>query len=77
MPSPSWPRPRRAPPAFLPSFGEPTPPPSFEAMYAEPAFAAPRRPRRPRAGRPRGGGRQDEEDEDLESFQAWLQSLKR
>lgn len=60
------------PEPFLPSFAEPTPPPTFEDMTPEPAFAAPA----PAPAAPAAAG-QDEEDEDLESFQAWLQSLKR
>jgi tetratricopeptide (TPR) repeat protein len=71
------------PEPFFPSFAEPTPPPTFEEMSPEPSFAAPApspapspapAPAAPAA--PAAAG-QDEEDEDLESFQAWLQSLKR
>lgn len=60
-------------PAFIPSFAEPTPPPVFEAPAPPPAPAA---PPAAAAAAPQAGG-QDEDDEDLESFQAWLQSLKR
>lgn len=61
-------------PAFIPSFAEPTPPPVF--AEPAPAFTAPAPP--PAAPpAPAASGAQDEEDEDLESFQAWLQSLKR
>jgi len=68
---------------FFPSFAEPTPPPTFEEMSPEPAFAAPApaptpapAPAAPTPAAPAAAGG-DEEDEDLESFQAWLQSLKR
>jgi tetratricopeptide (TPR) repeat protein len=57
------------PPAFVPSLAfEPVAPPA----PATPPSAAPAAP----AASTKEGG-QDEEDEDLESFQAWLQSLKR
>ncbi|HEX6038108.1 tetratricopeptide repeat protein [Longimicrobium sp.] len=69
QPEPELPAPPVAEaPAFIPSFAEPTPPPVFEAPA--PAPAAPAAPA-PQAGGP------EEDDEDLESFQAWLQSLKR
>ncbi|HEV3052997.1 MAG TPA: tetratricopeptide repeat protein [Longimicrobium sp.] len=56
-----------APSAFVPSLAfEPAPPPSPVASAA---------PATPAASAPAAG--QDEDDEDLESFQAWLQSLKR
>ena len=67
-PEPEMPTPS-AEPAFIPSFAEPTPPPVFEAPAQTPAPTPP--PATPAASA------QDEEDEDLESFQAWLQSLKR
>jgi tetratricopeptide (TPR) repeat protein len=51
-------------PTFIPSFAAPTPPPPQPA----PAPAAPA---------PAVEAQQEEDDEDLESFQAWLQSLKR
>ena len=51
-------------PSFIPSFAAPTPPPPPPA----PAPAAPP---------PAAEAQQEEDDEDLESFQAWLQSLKR
>jgi tetratricopeptide (TPR) repeat protein len=54
-------------PAFIPSYAEPTPPPTFAAPTPPPAA-----PSAPAASAAEG-----EEDEDLESFQAWLQSLKR
>jgi tetratricopeptide (TPR) repeat protein len=77
-----------APPAapepepFRPSFGEPTPPPTFEDITPGVAYAAPAPPPAPAApapapAAPAAAAGQDEEDEDLESFQAWLQSLKR
>ncbi|HEU4885006.1 MAG TPA: tetratricopeptide repeat protein [Longimicrobium sp.] len=58
------------PSAFVPSAAfEPVAPP-------EPAVTPPpAAPAAPAASAPAGG--QDEDDEDLESFQAWLQSLKR
>lgn len=55
------------PPAFVPSLAfepAPAPAPAPAAAPAPPAAAAP-------------AGGQEEDDEDLESFQAWLQSLKR
>jgi hypothetical protein len=55
------------PSAFVPSL-------AFEPV-APPVPAAPPAPAAPAAGAPAAG--QDEDDEDLESFQAWLQSLKR
>lgn len=58
---PAEPQPQAAAPA--PMF-EPTPPPPSQAAPAEPAQPAQQQ---------QGG----DEDEDLESFQAWLQSLKR
>lgn len=63
------------PEPLFPSFAEPTPPPTFEEMSPEPGFAAPAPAPAPPVA-PAAAG-QDEEDEDLESFQAWLQSLKR
>jgi tetratricopeptide (TPR) repeat protein len=54
---------------FVPSMAfEPVAPPA-------PATPPPAAPAAPAAGAPAAG--QDDEDEDLESFQAWLQSLKR
>lgn len=71
-------------PAFIPSFAEPTPPPVFEEAAPAPSFAAPAPPPvpapaapAPAPAAPAASGGQDEDDEDLESFQAWLQSLKR
>jgi tetratricopeptide (TPR) repeat protein len=66
-PEPEPVREPEAPAAFVPSLAfEPAPPPP-------PVASAP--PAAPAAS-PAAAG-QDEEDEDLESFQAWLQSLKR
>jgi tetratricopeptide (TPR) repeat protein len=65
-PEPEPVREPEAPSAFVPSLAfEPTPPPP-------PVASA---PAAPAASAPAAG--QDEDDEDLESFQAWLQSLKR
>lgn len=58
------------PSAFVPSLAfEPVAPPPAPVTPPPPALAT------PAASAPAGG--QDEDDEDLESFQAWLQSLKR
>jgi tetratricopeptide (TPR) repeat protein len=73
-PEPEMPAPAAEPePAFIPSFAEPTPPPVFEAPAPPPP--APAAPATPAASA--GPAAEGEEDEDLESFQAWLQSLKR
>jgi tetratricopeptide (TPR) repeat protein len=74
-PQPAPAPPAEAAPAYIPSFAEPTPPPVFEAPAPPAAFAAPAPP--PAAPAAPAAGAQDEEYEDLESFQAWLQSLKR
>ena len=62
---PAPPAEQPAAPVEAPRAPEPPPPPAAEAP-APPA---------PAPGAPAGG--QEEDDEDLESFQAWLQSLKR
>jgi tetratricopeptide (TPR) repeat protein len=68
-PEPEPVREPEAPSAFVPSLAfEPAPPPP-------PVASAPPAPSVPAASTPAAG--QDEDDEDLESFQAWLQSLKR
>lgn len=60
------------PSSFVPSMAfEPAAPPAPAAPVTPPPAA----PAAPAASAPAAGG--DDEDEDLESFQAWLQSLKR
>lgn len=63
-----------APEAAAPPAPAPAPAPAA-ALDPAPSPVTPPAPPAAQPGAPAGG--QDEEDEDLESFQAWLQSLKR